>query len=81
MRVFVLISVTNSMYRILEYPKIMSKQYRFVHFPSSYTRRSSKNPQSICPCLLYTSYMMASANKFLRIYYATVKDYLDSLEA
>ena len=25
-------------------------------------------------------YMMASANKFLRIYYATVKAYLDSLE-
>ena len=28
----------------------------------------------------YRVYMMASANKFLRIYYATVKDYLDSLE-
>ena len=26
-------------------------------------------------------YMMASANKFLRIYYATVKAYLDALEA
>ena len=26
-------------------------------------------------------YMMASANKFLRIYYTTVKQYLDSLEA
>lgn len=25
-------------------------------------------------------YMMASANKFLRIYYATVKKYLDSLD-
>ena len=25
-------------------------------------------------------YMMASANKFLRIYYATVKAYLESLE-
>jgi len=29
----------------------------------------------------YRVYMMASANKFLRIYYATVRDYLDSLEA
>ena len=28
----------------------------------------------------YRVYMMASANKFLRIYYATVKKYLDSLE-
>lgn len=28
----------------------------------------------------YRVYMMASANKFLRIYYATVKTYLDSLE-
>ena len=28
----------------------------------------------------YRVYMMASANKFLRIYYATVKAYLDSLE-
>ena len=29
----------------------------------------------------YRVYMMASANKFLRIYYATVRQYLDSLEA
>ena len=29
----------------------------------------------------YRVYMMASANKFLRIYYAAVKKYLDSLEA
>lgn len=29
----------------------------------------------------YRVYMMAAANKFLRIYYATVKQYLDSLEA
>ena len=29
---------------------------------------------------LYRVYMMASANKFLRIYYATVKAYLESLE-
>lgn len=29
----------------------------------------------------YRVYMMASANKFLRIYYASVKHYLDSLEA
>ena len=29
----------------------------------------------------YRIYMMASANKFLRIYYATVKQYLNSLEA
>ena len=28
----------------------------------------------------YRVYMMASANKFLRIYYATVKQYLNSLE-
>ena len=28
----------------------------------------------------YRVYMMASANKFLRIYYASVKNYLDSLE-
>ena len=28
----------------------------------------------------YKVYMMASANKFLRIYYATVKAYLDSLD-
>ena len=28
----------------------------------------------------YRVYMMASANKFLRIYYASVKAYLDSLE-
>ena len=28
----------------------------------------------------YCVYMMASANKFLRIYYATVKAYLESLE-
>ena len=28
----------------------------------------------------YRVYMMASANKFLRIYYASVKSYLDSLE-
>ncbi len=26
----------------------------------------------------YKVYMMAAANKFLRIYYASVKDYLDS---
>ena len=30
------------------------------------------------PCRVY---MTASANKFLRIYYATVKQYLDSLKA
>ena len=29
----------------------------------------------------YRVYMMASANKFLRIYYATVKQYLDSLKS
>ena len=29
----------------------------------------------------YRVYMMASANKFLRIYYASVKQYLDTLEA
>lgn len=29
----------------------------------------------------YRVYIMASANKFLRIYYATVKQYLDSLES
>ena len=29
----------------------------------------------------YKVYMMASANKFLRIYYASVKSFLDSLEA
>lgn len=29
----------------------------------------------------YRVYMMASANKFLRIYYASVKHYLDTLEA
>ena len=28
----------------------------------------------------YKVYMMASANKFLRIYFAQVKDYLDALE-
>ena len=28
----------------------------------------------------YRVYMMASANKFLRSYYATVKAYLESLE-
>ena len=28
----------------------------------------------------YLVYMMASANKFLRRYYATVKSYLDTLE-
>ena len=28
----------------------------------------------------YRVYMMASANKFLRIYYATVKAYLNSLK-
>ena len=28
----------------------------------------------------YRVYMMASANKFLRIYYATVKSYLEALE-
>ena len=28
----------------------------------------------------YRVYMMASANKFLRIYYATVKNYLEALE-
>ena len=28
----------------------------------------------------YRVYMMASANKFLRIYYASVKAYLDSAE-
>jgi hypothetical protein len=28
----------------------------------------------------YRVYMMASSNKFLRIYYARVKAYLDSLE-
>ena len=47
--VFVLISVTNSMYRILEHPRIMRKQDIFFHFPSSYTKCSSKKPQSICP--------------------------------
>ena len=30
---------------------------------------------------LYRIYMIASANKFLRICYATVKQYLDSLKA
>ena len=29
----------------------------------------------------YRVYMMASANKFLRIYYATVKAYLEAQEA
>ena len=29
----------------------------------------------------YKVYMTASANKFLRIYYATVKAYLDALDA
>lgn len=29
----------------------------------------------------YKVYMMTSANKFLRVYYATVRNYLDSLEA
>lgn len=29
----------------------------------------------------YRVYIMASANKFLRIYYASVKQYLDSFEA
>ena len=29
----------------------------------------------------YRVYMMASANKLLRIYYATMKQYLDNLEA
>jgi hypothetical protein len=29
----------------------------------------------------YKVYMMAAANKFLRIYYATVKAHLDSLES
>lgn len=28
----------------------------------------------------YKVYMMATANKFLRIYYATVKAYLDALD-
>ena len=32
------------------------------------------------PLFKVRSYMMASANKFLRIYYASVKTYLDSLE-
>ena len=53
-----------------------------------YARRSSANDSVYQfvdrkrvegkPCRVY---MMASANKFLRIYYATVKQYLDSLEA
>ena len=50
MRMFVLMSVTNSIYRIREQPKTRRKQYRLFHFPSSYTVCSSKNPQSICPC-------------------------------
>ena len=29
----------------------------------------------------YRVYMMASTNKFLRIYYSSVKQHLDSLEA
>ena len=37
---------------------------------SSWTRNASR-----------AVYMMASANKLLRIYYATVKQHLDSLEA
>jgi transposase len=35
-------------------------------------KRTEGKPYRVC--------MMASANKFLRIYYATVKQYLDSLE-
>ena len=29
----------------------------------------------------YRVYMLAFANKFLRVYYATIKSYLDSLES
>lgn len=36
-------------------------------------KRAEGKPYKVC--------MMASANKFLRIYYATVKTYLDALEA
>ena len=42
-------------------------RYQFMN-----KKRSEGNP--------YRVYMMASANKFLRIYYASVKAYLDSLE-
>ena len=40
---------------------------------SSWTRKRAEGKP-------FRVYMMASANKFLRIYYATVKAYLESLE-
>lgn len=50
----------------------VSQKAQFTHFRFMDKKRAEGKP--------YRVYMMASANKFLRIYYATVKAYLESLE-
>lgn len=45
-----------------------------------FSGRCPKGSETGYCSLRYRVYMMASANKFLRIYYATVKAYLESLE-
>ena len=52
---------------ILQHAPMNEPVYQFMN-----KKRSEGKP--------YRVYMMASANKFLRIYYASVKSYLDSLE-
>ena len=52
---------------ILQHAPMNEPVYHFMN-----KKRSEGKP--------YRVYMMASANKFLRIYYASVKSYLDSLE-
>jgi hypothetical protein len=52
---------------ILQHAPMNEPVYQFMN-----KKRSEGKP--------YRVYMIASANKFLRIYYASVKAYLDSLE-
>ena len=52
---------------ILQHAPMNEPVYQFMN-----KKRSEGKP--------YRVYMMASANKFLRIYYASVESYLDSLE-
>jgi len=71
---FVLISVTNSIYRILEYPRIMRKQYSFFHFPSSYTKWSSKILSPSIPVSLALSQTVPSLFSFRSIFQLLIYD-------
>ena len=55
---------------------------RMQALPCSIQKRrvSSLGEDRVRGSHFYRVYMMASANKFLRIYYAKVKAYLESLE-